>query len=66
MKILLTATLMVALATSFRPGEVKASGSIGAMASNFHLENVLESQPDFFSLEEHRGSVVVLAFFTYH
>jgi len=64
MKALLPTVLMLALATGFKPAEVWARGQIGEQAAGFLLENAQDSPPDSISLVEHRGSVVVLAFFT--
>jgi hypothetical protein len=62
MKALLTAVLAVTLATTFRPPALAAgTGSL----PNFTVENVHDFAPDFFSMEEYRGRVVVLAFFGY-
>ena len=65
MRALLTTVLVLILATGFLPAGVEAGGAVGTMAPSFQVDNLLDSAPDVISLQEYRGSVVVLAFFGY-
>jgi hypothetical protein len=65
MKAFATAALILAFMNVIQPPAAAASGNVGDFAPDFQLENVLDGAPDIFTLSDHRGSVVVIAFFAY-
>jgi len=65
MKAFATAALMLAFMNGFQPQPAAATGNVGDVAPDFQLENVLDGAPDNFAISDHRGSVVVIAFFAY-
>ena len=65
MKAFATIALIFALINGIQSHPAEATGNVGDFATDFQLENVLDEAPDVFALSDHRGSVVVIAFFAY-